>query len=135
MRKTSFGIFAGAVAFGILAILALDRTTRLVDRMEREAAAAQATPESPKPAEPDVTQLKKEILEAGDLIDFHHLIYEQVGEERWEAEVKPAFARAVAARVAVDQGTPLPTPDDVKEWMRTHRDEAKRLLEESARSR
>lgn len=141
MRKTSIGIFLGAVGFGCLAVLALHRVLTVGAEMERASWASAQESRSepskpgeakPKPAE-DLTQLKKEILEAGDLLEYHHLIYEKVGEERWESEVKPKFVRDVAARVIFDQGTVTPSPDEIKSWMREHRAEVRQLLEDAAR--
>lgn len=120
MRKWSALVWAAG--FAILAAVALDRCEAHRKLLERA-----AQPE-PKP----LSEFKAEAIKAADLTVFHHLIYERVGEERWEAYVKPAFAKAVLLRVIDDTGHLLPDPEEILEWLRKYPDEAKELLERAA---
>lgn len=129
MRNWSALVWAGG--FALLAAVSLDRWDVRRRMLERT---AEAQPEGPSPFPKPLSELKAEAIQAADLEIFHHLVYERVGEERWEAHVKPAFARAVLLRVIEDTGNPLPGPDEIIRWLRAHQDEAKELLERAAES-
>lgn len=117
-----------AAGFAVLAAVALDRWDAHRELLERAVAAQPEAPPIPKP----LSEFKAEAIKAAGLIEFHHTIYERVGEERWEAYVKPAFAKAVLLRVIKDTGHPIPDPEEILEWLRRHPDEAKELLERAA---
>lgn len=88
--------------------------------------------DSPDRREQDLQNLaaiKKAAVEAGALETIHNLVYERVGEERWEGDVKPEFLSLLMRRVAFDTGNPAPTSGDILGWLRAHPDEARMLME------
>jgi hypothetical protein len=112
------GLVVGAVGFGLLAAWSFARWDQLIQEAPARAAEEKAA-----------------ALEAGELTLLHHVIHGKVGEKRWENEVKPEFLKRLTARVVQDTGNPFPDSAAVNDWLRTHRDEAKKMLEDAAGER
>lgn len=74
-------------------------------------------------------EVKREILATADLDRLHHEVYRNVGERRWERDVKPAILAEMTRRTAVHIGNPFPAWDDITRWIRRHPEEARSILD------
>lgn len=121
-------VLAGAVSLGGMGAASFHRVSARVDEVSSPAAQEEARVRQEK----TLAQLKREMIQAGELEVAHNTVYERVGEKRWEAQVKPEFLSLLTRRVAADTGDPFPDHDAIIEWLKAHREEAKRLLDQAA---
>lgn len=112
MNPQGLWIYGGSALFGALVALALSRPF--------PAAAVPEARETPR-------QL---LLMEGGLEEIHHRVYEQVGPEVWEYTVKPDFLHAITLETIRSTGNLWPEEADVARWVRTHPEEARRLMQE-----
>ena len=98
-----------------------------------EASSPQAEAQAKAEERKALDRLKREFVEAGGLEVAHNAVYEKVGEERWEAHVKPELLGQITRMVAMDTGNPFPDHTEIFEWLRAHPEEAKRVLERTGR--
>lgn len=117
---------AGAVGFTILVALASLRGCPV----EAAGAPADETPQATGTETPE--ELKSRLLDVAGLREVHHEVYAQVGEQDWEARVKPAFIRDITFATIRDNGTLLPDADEIIDWARTHPEAARDLLRRQA---
>jgi hypothetical protein len=71
---------------------------------------------------------KEELVRSAGLLELHNQVYSKVGEHAWEAEVKPAFMSHITYATIRETGSIFPTATQVVEWVRTHPQEARRML-------
>ena len=76
----------------------------------------------------DLNEFKKELLATAGLAQLHNDVYRQVGEQAWEGRVKPQFMSAVTYATIRETGNLLPEGRDVIDWVRSHPEEARRLM-------
>ncbi|MBI4575047.1 MAG: hypothetical protein HY722_02155 [Planctomycetes bacterium] len=79
-----------------------------------------------------VRKLYGKLAKAGDLIHEHMGVHEKVGEEAWEADVKPGFVGSMIKRFLAEGGDPLADPAILAEWARQHQDVAREALHRAA---
>lgn len=112
MSPREASVYAGSALFGVLVAGALSRPFPPAGLREAR--------EPPKGI----------LLREGDLEELHHRIYEQVGPEVWEYTVKPEFLRALTLETIRWTGNLWPEEEDVVEWVRSHPEDARRLMQE-----
>ncbi len=69
--------------------------------------------------------------QASDIESLHHQIHQEVGEKRWERDVKPRFLRNLFQESMEDSGNYFPSLQDVMDWSRRSPRQSVNLLEES----
>ena len=108
--KREWPVYVGAAIFTVMMILALQRGFP-VDTLSADEARQAFLRDHP-----DIDQL-------------HHKVWQKVGEDRWEAEVKPAILRDLTVGTIRETGNPFPALQDVVDWAHTHPDEARGIFE------
>ena len=109
------GVFLGAVLFALMTAYALGRArVKLAER-------------------PTAVAVKEALLQTADLRRLHNKVYVEVGEDRWEGEVKPRFLHTITVKTVGETGNPFPAWEDIVEWVRSHPDETRQIMENSAR--
>lgn len=83
----------------------------------------------------EIAEAKRELLASAGLDRLHHKVYAAVGEQAWEADVKPAFMSAITWETVRETGDPLPGWRDIVKWARAHPQRARELLEAAATRR
>ncbi len=119
--KRDISVFVGSLAF--MALLVLGQA-RWIAATETPPGAGE---EEKKGAE-KLKVLKRELLREAELERVHNEVYEKVGEERWEYDVKPSFLQAITWMTIQETGDPLPTEKQILEWVRSHPLEAQELM-------
>jgi hypothetical protein len=76
----------------------------------------------------EIEEAKMALINSADLARIHHEVHAAIGEENWEAFAKPEFLQEIQRRTRKSTGRD-PTWQDVVAWVRSHPDEANRLLE------
>lgn len=116
MIGKTIGIFFGTVGCGAFAVAAMVRWDAMI-------ASSKSV---------DINDLKKSFLREGKIEEKHHEVYQKVGEEKWEGEVKPEFIRDVTIQTMWETGKVLPSWQEMTKWVKDHPDEAKRLMDRHA---
>lgn len=81
-----------------------------------------------EPAPAAYEELKRDFIAAAGAGQLHNEVFAAVGERRWEDNVKPAFVQWVLTNSTADLGTPVPTDEQLLQWVRDHRAEAQDYL-------
>jgi hypothetical protein len=78
---------------------------------------------------PELDKFKHDFLEAAGLLDFHHTIFERIGAERWEREVRPTVYQRLLGRMVGDTGILLPNDQQIIDWARQRPGSVREVLE------
>ncbi|MCI0659095.1 MAG: hypothetical protein L0170_18735 [Acidobacteria bacterium] len=100
------------------------------------AGAAWSTGEWMDSSERGTAELKaftQDLLASAGLFELHNQVHAKVGPEAWENLVKPQFMSAITYATIRETGNVLPEGRDVVEWVRSHPQEARRLMIEASR--
>src|SRR5262245_46328751 len=115
MKVTDLVLILAALPLGVASAWSTDQWLNAADQGEAQ-----------------VQQLKKDLLQSAGLFELHNEVFAQVGERAWEDRVKPQFLSAVTTATVRDTGNLLPDGRELIDWVRTHPDEARRLLRAAA---
>jgi hypothetical protein len=119
LKQKGLGFMIGAAIAGLfLGIAAAHSTDTWIKAFER--------------GQTEAFSAKKELLASAGLEQLHHTIFAQVGETKWEREVKPAFLSAITQATARETGELFPDWRTIVGWVRAHPEEARRMLRDAA---
>lgn len=123
-RKGARDWWALPLALGAAGLIALS--------MERWSAAAEGAA-SPAPAEgqalSEAQAFKEEFARAAGILEYHHVVYDRIGAERWEREVRPTLLPRLLRRMIEDTGIVIPTDRQILDWARDHPGSVRAVLD------
>lgn len=109
--------------------LALLAVVLITVSMELWSAAAEAASTAGDTDLQEGKAFKEEFARAAGILEYHHLVFEKIGAERWEREVRPTLIPRLLRRMFEDTGIVIPTDKQILEWGRTHQGSVRTVLD------
>ena len=113
------GIFF-AVVMTLLTILSMDRYQAIASG--EPGLFYTMFPDSEGLLHEEFIRLKGEFAAAAGIQQFHNEIYDTVGADFWETEVKRTLYPRLLRRMATDTGIIIPSDEQIIDWAREHPD-------------